>query len=139
MYLFDTNVVSEFRKTASGRADPNVVRWSQSVAPPLCHVSAMSMLELEIGVLQMERRDPAQGRLLRDWLSDTVLPFFSGRILDVDLTVALRCAELVVPDPRPDRDALIGATASVHNMVLVTRNVGDFKGMDIRIFNPWTD
>ena len=137
MYIFDTNVVSELRKAASGRADANVLAWTGSIAPPLCYVSAMSMLEMEIGVRRMERRDPVQGHLLREWLSGVVLPFFSGRVLPVDLAVAMRCGEFMVPDPKPDRDALIGATASVHNMVLVTRNVGDFAGMDIKLLNPW--
>lgn len=137
MYLLDTNVVSELRKATSGRVDPHVLRWSQSVPPPLCHVSAMSILELEIGVRQTERRDAPQGRLLRRWLDEAVLPFFSRRVLPVDLPVMLRCAEMSVPDGRPDRDGLIGATAYVQNMVLVTRNVADFAGMDIRILNPW--
>jgi predicted nucleic acid-binding protein len=137
MYVLDTNVVSELRKATSGRIDANVLRWSQSVPPPLCHISAVSVLELETGVRQMERRDERQGQLLRAWLDDVVLPFFAGRILPVDLSVALRCAATSVPDPRPDRDGLIGATAHVHNMTLVTRNVSDFTGMDIRLLNPW--
>lgn len=137
MYLLDTNIVSELRKTSSGRVDAHVLRWSQSVPPPLCHISAMSMLELEIGVRQMERRDKRQGLALRRWLDEVVLPFFAGRVLPVDLAVALRCAELSVPDRRPERDGLIGATAHVHNMILVTRNVADFTEMDIRLLNPW--
>ncbi len=137
MYLLDTNVVSELRKSSSGRIDANVLRWSQSVPPSLCHVSAMSILELEIGVRQMERRDARQGELLRQWLDRTVLPFFTDRVLPVDLPVVLRYAEMSVPDRRPERDGLIGATAHVHNMILVTRNVADFAGGDIRILNPW--
>jgi predicted nucleic acid-binding protein len=137
MYLLDTNVVSELRKSSSGRVDANVLHWSQSVPPPLCHISAMSVLELEIGVRQMERRDARQGELLRHWLDQVVLPFFSGRVLPVDLPVVLRYAQLSVPDRRPERDGLIGATAHVHNMVLVTRNVTDFEGGGIRILNPW--
>jgi toxin FitB len=139
MYLLDTNVVSELRKATSGRADDNVLRWSRSVPPALCHISAMSVLELEIGVRQMERRDARQGALLRQWLDRTVLAFFRDRILSVDLAVVLRFAEFSVPDRRPERDGLIGATAYVHNMVLVTRNVVDFEGAGIRILNPWLD
>lgn len=137
MYLLDTNVVSELRKASSGRVDANVLRWSQSVPPLLCHISAMSILELEIGVRQMEHRDARQGGLLRQWLDGTVLPFFAGRVLPVDLAVALQCAGMSVPDRRPERDGLIGATAHVQNMVLVTRNVADFADMDIRLLNPW--
>lgn len=137
MYLLDTNVVSELRKASSGRIDANVLRWSQSALPPLCHLSAISVLELEIGVRQMERRDVLQGQALRQWLDGTVLPFFAGRVLPVDLPVVLRHAELSVPDRRPERDGLIGATAHVHNMILVTRNVADFSDMGIRILNPW--
>ena len=139
MYLLDTNVVSELRKTNSGRIDAADLRWSQSIPPSLCFLSAMSMLELEIGVRRMEHRDAPQGQRFRSWLDEVVLPFFSGRILPVDLAVAVRCAEMSVPDRRPGRDGLIGATAYVHNMVLVTRNVAYFAGMGIRVVNPWQD
>lgn len=139
MYLLDTNVVSELRKASSGRIDANVLRWSQSVPPPLCHISVVSILELEIGVRQIERRDARQGGLLRQWLDGTVLPFFAGRVLPVDLPVALRCAEMSVLDRKPERDGFIGATAHAHNMVLITRNARDFEGMDIRILDPWLD
>nr|WP_314085575.1 type II toxin-antitoxin system VapC family toxin [uncultured Shinella sp.] len=139
MYLLDTNVVSELRKTSSGRVDANVLRWSQSVPPALCHVSAISILELEIGVRQMERGDVRQAEPLRRWLDGTVLPFFRDRILPVDLAVVLRLAEMSVPNRPPERDGLIGATAYVHNMVLVTRNVADFEGAGLRILNPWLD
>jgi len=139
MYLLDTNVVSELRKTSSGRIDANVLHWSQSVPPALCHISAMSILELEIGVRQMERRDVRQAEPLRRWLDGTVLPFFRDRILPVDLAVVLRLAEMSVPNRQPERDGLIGATAHVHNMVLVTRNVADFEEAGLRILNPWLD
>lgn len=139
MYLLDTNVVSELRKTSSGRIDANVQRWSQSVPPALCHISAMSILELEIGVRQMERRDARQAQPLRRWLDGTVLSFFRDRILPVDLAVVLRLAEMSVPNRQPERDGLIGATAHVNNMVLVTRNVADFDGAGLRILNPWLD
>lgn len=139
MFLLDTNVVSELRKASTGRIDANVLRWSHSVPPALCHVSAMSILELEIGVRQMERRDARQGEALRQWMDGTVFPFFSERILSVDLAVVLRLAEMSVPDRQPERDGLIGATAYVHNMVLITRNVVDFEGAGIRILNPWLE
>lgn len=100
-------------------------------------LSAMTIIELEIGVLRIERRDPSQGANLRRWLDDHVLPAFAGRILAVDTAVAQRCASLHVPDPRPDRDALIAATALVHGLTVVTRNVGDFEPTGVRTLNPW--
>lgn len=137
MYLLDTNVVSELRKARSGRADANVVAWSRSVAPGSMFLSAITVLELETGVLLIERRDVDQGRLLRTWLEDQVLPAFANRILAVDVEVARRCAAMHVPDRRPDRDALIAATASVHGMVVVTRNVADFAAARIGVLDPW--
>ena len=87
--------------------------------------------------LLVERRDPPQGAILRAWLNHRVLPTFAGRILAVDTTIAQCCAKLHVPDPRADRDALIAATALVHGMVVVTRNVDDFKSTGVALLNPW--
>ena len=83
------------------------------------------------------RRIKAAGAALRAWIDDKVLPVFQGRILVVDAAVAQRCARLHVPDPRAERDALIAATALVHGLTLVTRNVADFELMDVDLFNPW--
>lgn len=94
-------------------------------------------MELETGVLQIERRDTAQGALLRAWLDGHVLPEFAGRVLPVDTAVAQRCARLHVPDRRSERDALIAATALVHGMTVVTRNVADFVETGVAIVNPW--
>lgn len=137
MFLLDTNVVSEMRKIRAGKADGNVDAWSRSVAGTSLYLSAIVVQELDIGVLQMERRDPVQGALLRVWLDDHVLPSFSDRILPVDTAVARRSAVLDVPDPRPYRDSLIAATALVHGMTLVTRNVADFEGTGAVLLNPW--
>lgn len=137
MYLLDTNVVSELRKAKSGKADSNVVAWAASVPPLSLFLSAITILELETGVLLVERRDPAQGGILRIWLNDHVLPAFAGRILAVDTLVAQRCARLHVPDPRADRDALIAATALTHGLTVVTRNVADFAPTGVQILNPW--
>ncbi|MEI6706217.1 MAG: type II toxin-antitoxin system VapC family toxin [Methylococcales bacterium] len=90
-----------------------------------------------MGIGLIERRDVAQASLLRIWLNHHVLPTFNGRILAVDTAVALCCGKLHVPAPRSDRDALIAATALVHNMTVVTRNVADFKPMGVQILNPW--
>jgi hypothetical protein len=138
MYLLDTNVVSEMRKIRLGKADPNVSAWAESVEASDLYLSVISVHELEIGVLLAERRDAAQGSLLRRWLVEQVLPTFAGRILNVDTAVAQRSARLHVPDPRPFRDGLIAATALVHGMTVVTRNVDDFQATGVAILNPWT-
>jgi predicted nucleic acid-binding protein len=139
MYLLDTNVVSELRKARSGKADRGVATWAASAPSALLFVSAITLHELEHGVLLAERADPAKGEVLRAWLDGNVLPAFDGRVLDVDATVALRAARLHVPDPAPYRDAFIGSTAIVHRLTMVTRNAGDFarfEGLDV--VNPWS-
>ncbi|MBD1400893.1 type II toxin-antitoxin system VapC family toxin [Pelovirga terrestris] len=137
MYLIDTNVVSELRKARAGKADPNVVRWADSVDASELYLSVISVQELEIGVLLVERRDAVQGAMLRTWLNDHVLPAFTGRIIPVDTRVALRSAQMHVPDPHPVRDGLIAATALVHGMTIVTRNVDDFIRTGGMVLNPW--
>jgi predicted nucleic acid-binding protein len=137
MFVLDTNVVSELRKIGSGKADPHVARWADSVDAGSLHLSAITILELELGILQIERRDPRQAALLRTWLETRVLPAFDGRIFPVDTIVAQRCARLHVPDPRAERDALIAATALVHGMIVVTRNLADFAAMGVTLLNPW--
>jgi predicted nucleic acid-binding protein len=136
MFLLDTNVISELRKVASGKADPGVAAWSSSVQASELYLSAICVQELEIGVLRVERRDPRQGILLRTWLDQRVLPAFAGRILAVDTAVALRSARLHVPDQRPFRDGLIAATALVHGFTVVTRNTADFAG--VPALDPWS-
>ena len=137
MYLLDTNVVSELRKARSGKADKNVAIWADSVDAADLFLSAITIQELEIGILLVERRDHAQGGMLRAWLNNHVLPAFTSRVLPVDTAVAQRSAKLHVPDPRPVRDGLIAGTALVHGMTLVTRNVSDFEGTGVLILNPW--
>ena len=126
MYLLDTNVISELRKEKSGKADNNVVSWANSVSVIRLFLSVITILELETGILLFERKDPAQGAMLRSWLNAHVLPAFSERVINVDMAVAQCCAKLHVPDPRSDRDAIIAATALVHGMTVVTRNTADF-------------
>ncbi|MDO9318906.1 MAG: type II toxin-antitoxin system VapC family toxin [Gammaproteobacteria bacterium] len=137
MYLLDTNVISELRKVRSDKANKNVETWASSAATNSLYLSVVTVLELETGILLLERRDAVQGTILRTWLEHQVLPAFSGRILPVDIPVARTCAEMQVPDPRPHRDAWIAATALVHGMTVVTRHVVDFEHMGVQILNPW--
>ncbi len=137
MYLLDTNVVSEFRKSADGRINKSVKRWADEISPDLMFISVISVLELEVGVLQIERRDKKQGLVLRKWLNKNVLPAFLDRVLPVDVAVAQRCASLHVPNPKSERDAMIAATAIEHRMTIVTRNVSDFSQSGVKIFDPW--
>ncbi|MEJ1298480.1 MAG: type II toxin-antitoxin system VapC family toxin [Candidatus Sedimenticola sp. (ex Thyasira tokunagai)] len=137
MYLLDTNVISELRKAKTAKADKNVVTWAESVSATRLFLSVITILELETGILLVERRDPRQGAMLRSWINTHVLPAFSDRILVVDTAVAQRCGKLHVPDPRSDRDAIIAATAMVHDMTVVTRNVDDFISTSVDILNPW--
>jgi predicted nucleic acid-binding protein len=137
MYLLDTNVVAELRKAKAGKADKGVTAWAGSVAPASLFISAITVLEMELGILLIERRDPTQGTILRAWMEGHVLPAFAERILSIDISVARRCAQLHVPDPKSERDAFIAATALVHGMTVVTRNVADFTGSNVATLNPW--
>jgi toxin FitB len=139
MFVLDTNVVSELRKVRAGKSDVKVARWADGVDAIELYVSAITILELETGVLLKERRDPVQGAILRTCMATHVLPEFNGRVLPVDTDVARRCARLHVPDPRGQRDALIAATALVHGMTMVTRNLADFEPTGVKLVNPWND
>jgi predicted nucleic acid-binding protein len=135
MFLLDTNVLSELRRR--DRTDVRVAAWADSVAATELFLSAITILEIEAGALLLARRDRAQGAILRTWIDARVLPAFEGRILPVDTAVAQRCARLHVPDPRAERDALIAATALVHRLQVVTRNVADFEPMGVELLDPW--
>ncbi|HKI83484.1 MAG TPA: type II toxin-antitoxin system VapC family toxin [Candidatus Krumholzibacteria bacterium] len=137
MYLLDTNVLSELRKVGDGKVDANVTAWISSVDAANFYLSAISLMELELGILLVERRDARQGERLRTWMRTRFLPEFSERTLPVDQAIALRCARLHVPDPYPERGGYIAATALVHGMTVVTRNVADFEPTGVRLLNPW--
>ena len=137
MYILDTNVLSELRKAHTAYAHPGVTAWAAGVPPASLFLSVVSVLELELGVLLIERRDAAQALHLRAWLDNRVLPAFADRILPIDEAIARRCASLHVPNPRPERDALIAATALTHGMTVVTRNLNDFDALGVDVLNPW--
>ena len=137
MFLLDTNVISELRKIGDARADVNVVAWVAKQDAGSFYLSVLTLLELEIGILRIERRDVEQGDRLREWMDRHVLPEFQERTLAVDPAIAMKCARLHVPDPRSERDALIAATAMVHGMTVVTRNLADFDFAGVDSINPW--
>jgi toxin FitB len=139
MYLLDTNVVSELRKSRAGKANPGVVEWSRAIPAVSMFISVITLFELEHGVLQAERSDPAKGAILRQWLDREVVTAFEHRMQPVNNETALRAASLHVPDPVPYADALIAATALVNDWVVVTRNIEDFRRFDrLEIINPWS-
>lgn len=138
-YLLDTNVVSELRKIGDGKADARVAAWVDTEDAESFFISAITILELERGVLGIQRRDAAQGARLRAWLDNHVRPEFAGRILPIDDQIAMRCAHLHIPDRRNEVDALIAATALVHGLTVATRNVRDFEGTGVVVVNPWQD
>jgi toxin FitB len=137
MYLLDTNVISELRKIGTSTVDPRVKVWAKKLDLESAFLSVITILELEQGVLSMGRRDPRQGAVLRAWLERQVLAGFAGRLLPINLEIALRCAALHVPNPLDDRDSLIAATALVHGMTVVTRNVSHFARAGVATLNPW--
>ena len=137
MFLLDTNVISELRRP--DKADRNVLAWANTAPAANFFMSAISILEIELGARLIERKDAVQGAILRAWIDDHILARFEGRILAIDTAVAQRCAQLHVPNLRAERDALIAATALVHGLTVVTRNVGDFEPTGVPLLNPWDD
>ncbi len=135
MFLLDTNVISELRR--SDRSHPGVLDWAGRNYPASFFLSAVTLLEIQYGALLINRRDRVQGALMLKWVAEEIMVNFRGRILPVDEPVALRTATLHVPDPKPDRDAYIAATALVHDMTVVTRNTKDFEPTGVRTLNPW--
>jgi predicted nucleic acid-binding protein len=136
MFLLDTNVISELRKAKAGRAHPAVTAWAQSVPTASLYISVITVMELELGIGLLAARDHHQYMMLRTWMDNFVMPAYAGRTLDVTVPIAQKCAELHIPKPRPERDALIAATAVHHRMTVVTRNTDDFEGM-VGTLNPW--
>lgn len=139
MYILDTNVVSELRKAKSSKSNKNVIQWAKNIPISALFLSVITILELETGILLLERRDKLQGSILRSWLNTHLLPAFSERILPLDVTIAQCCAKLHVPDPRSDRDAIIAATGLAHDMTVVTRNISDFDKTGVKTLNPWDE
>lgn len=137
MFLLDTNVVSELRKVASNKANKKVEIWATNTPGEQTYISAISIFEIERGVLLIERRDETQGQVLRHWLTNHVLSNYAERIIPISTGIAIRTAQLQVPDPLPAYDALIAATALEHGLTLVTRNTNDFERTGVKLLNPW--
>ena len=135
-YLLDTDVVSSMRR--KDRLAPSALKWLQAQIVDELHISALTMMEIEVGIQRLERHDKKQASMLRAWKDGLLWREFRGRILDVDLAVCERCAALHVPDPQPEIDALIAATAIVKRLTLVTRNERDFARMPVAVVNPWS-
>ncbi|MEM9360330.1 MAG: type II toxin-antitoxin system VapC family toxin [Pseudomonadota bacterium] len=137
MFLLDTNIVSELRKIGSQHANPNVEQWAKATPGEQTYISVITLFELERGILLAERKDPPKGKILRQWLEDRVLPQYAERTISITTDIVRRCASLHVPNPMPDYDALIAATALVHSLTVVTRNTEDFERTGVKLLNPW--
>ena len=136
MFLLDTNVVSEVRK--GRRADPNVSGWYAGVDESALFISSLTLGEIRRGIeIVRQRGDVRQAETLEAWLR-TVVERFSGRILSVDADVADAWGRMSAIRPPPVVDALLAATASVHGMTLVTRNVADVEGLSVHVINPFS-
>ena len=133
--LLDTNVVSALR--VRGR-EPQVQAWAAAIPVADQFVAALTVAEIERGVVAKERSDPVQGAVLRRWLEEHVLPAFAGRVLPFDLSAARIVATYPVPDQAPLDDALIAAIAQSTGMTVATRNTKHFEPLSVSIVNPWS-
>lgn len=138
MHLLDTNIVSELRKLGDNRCDPGVAEWIRSQREETLFLSVVTLLEIGIGIKRLLRRDKIQAEMLTEWFERHVIPGFEDRILGIDAACALRCANLHVPDPRPERDAWIAAIALENSLTVVTRNQKDFEPMAVPTINPFS-
>lgn len=135
MFILDTNVISELRKGKPHQSQA-VVSWSKTQPVSQLFLSVVTIFELEKGILLLERKTPAQGRSLRLWFENVKLKF-ALRVLPYTLETATLCASMHIPHPRPERDAMIAATAIEHKFTVVTRNVSDFAHTGVSLLNPW--
>lgn len=133
-YLIDTNVLSEARRP---QGDAAVKAWLRRQVPDHMAVSVITVLEIDVGIRRLRRRDPVAADRLRQWLDGQVVTAFSGRVLPLDLTCVRHIAPLHVPDPAPEHDAIIAGTALAHGLTVVTRNIGDFVRAGVALVNPW--
>jgi predicted nucleic acid-binding protein len=134
-YLVDTNVISEVRK--GSRCDPAVAAWWAEVPATEIFLSVLTIGEIRKGIENLRRRDVRSAIALENWLS-RVIRGQDNRILGVDLDIVEEWGRMNVPDPLPAIDSLIAATAKVHGLTLVTRNIPDMARTGVDALNPWT-
>jgi predicted nucleic acid-binding protein len=137
MYLLDNNVISEMRKIKTGKANQGVINWAKDKPLTELYTCEIVIMELLRWIVLKQRKDPVQAKHLQAWYDNFVMPNFEGRILTIDRKVSLICAEFHVPNPRPENDCWIASIAKAHDFTLVTRNLGDFEGLPIKIINPF--
>lgn len=134
-FLLDTNTLAELRKP---RAHPRVIAWFDSVEGSQLHLSVLVVGEINQGVARLARRDPRQAAVYDAWLG-RLRREFADRVLPVTEEIALEWGRLNAGDPLPVVDGLLAATASVHRLTLVTRNVGDFARTGVAVLNPFDE
>lgn len=141
MFLLDTNVISEIRKIKNGKANKGVETWFFATPLNQLFLNDIVLLEIKQGALLARyKNDLVKADTLDDWLGVQLPKQFKGRILPISQEICLKCAELHIPNQRDRHDALIAATALMHNFTVVTRNLKDFDGIDgLQILNPFTD
>jgi predicted nucleic acid-binding protein len=137
MYLLDSDVIVELRKAGSEKANENVVKWANSVPTAGTFLSAITILELEIAILEFEWQDEERGAIMRKWLDDHVIPAFDGRVLPINEKVARKCAQFHSRGSHSEGATLLAATALVHGLTVVTRNIDEFKPTGVTLCNPW--
>jgi predicted nucleic acid-binding protein len=133
-YLIDTNIISEVRKGL--KCDPNVAAWYASIVDDELYLSVLVLGEIHKGIERARPKDTDQARALEKWLTDVVTSF-AERILPVDQAVADEWGRMSAKRPLPTTDALLAATAKVHGMTLVTRNIVDVAALGADVLNPF--
>ncbi len=131
MYLLDTNIVSEAR-----RGTPEAVAWLHSVSGRVLFLSVVTLGEIQRGILLKARKDPKAAAILANWLA-VLRKDHRDAILPISDAVAQEWGRLSAERSRPAADGLIAATARVHDLILVTRNVADFEDSGVAVINPW--
>jgi predicted nucleic acid-binding protein len=134
-FLLDTNVISEIRKR--DRADPNVARWVAHTPVEAIGTSVIVLAEIRRGIELKRRRDPEQAKSLDQWFAQ-MRTRLGDRVLPVDEPIAEAWALLSVPDPLPLIDGLLAATAKVHGLTLVTRNLADIAPTGVLLLDPFS-
>lgn len=137
MYLLDTNIISEIRKIKQNKANKNLIAWLDKVDKNTLYTNVVILMELERGILKIQRKDPIQGRNIETWYQTVIKPTFQGRIYPIDCETVSICASLHIPNPAPENDAWMASTALQHDLILVTRNVKDFNIPHLKIINPF--